>query len=75
MDFDIAAKLKTLKINHRWKNLRAIKEKNIFAVDANSYFSKPSVRTVTGIEILGKIIHPEKFIEMHVPNKSFQKIN
>ena len=66
---------KTLKINHRWKNLRAIKEKNIFAVDANSYFSKPSVRTVTGIEILGKIIHPEKFIEMHVPNKSFQKIN
>ena len=66
---------KILKINHRWKNLRAVKEKNIFAVDANSYFSKPSVRTVTGIEILGKIIHPEKFIEMHVPNKSFQKIN
>jgi len=66
---------KILKINHRWKNLRAVKEKNIFAVDANSYFSKPSVRTVTGIEILGKIIHPEEFIEIHVPNKSFQKIN
>ena len=66
---------KTLKINHRWKNLKAVKEKNIFAVDANSYFSKPSVRTVTGIEILGKIIHPEKFVEIHVPNKSFQKIN
>ena len=28
-----------------------------------------------GIEILGKIIHPEEFIEIHVPNKSFQKIN
>ena len=66
---------KILKTNHRWKNLRAVKEKNIFVVDANSYFSKPSVRTITGIEILGKIIHPEKFIEIHVPNKSFQKIN
>ena len=47
----------------------------MFAVDANSYFSKPSIRTITGIEILGKIIHPEIFTEIQVPSASFRKIS
>ena len=58
-----------------WKSLRAVKDGNIFAVDANSYFSKPSIRTITGIEILGKIIHPEEFSHVKVPNEAFTKIN
>ena len=58
-----------------WQKLRSVKQKNVFAVDANSYFSKPSIRTITGIEILGKIIHPEVFTEIHVPDTSFRKIN
>ena len=58
-----------------WQNLRSVKEKNVFAVDANSYFSKPSIRTITGIEILGKIIHPEIFAEIKTPSTSFVKIN
>ena len=66
---------KNLRDDHDWQNLRAVKEKNVFAVDANSYFSKPSIRTITGIEILGKIIHPETFIDIEVPYTSFRKIN
>ena len=64
-----------LKNNQEWDSLRAVKEKNIFAVDANSFFSKPSIRTITGIEILAKIIHPDEFSKVRIPNNSFRKIN
>jgi len=66
---------KNLRNDPDWQKLRSVKQKNVFAVDANSYFSKPSIRTITGIEILGKIIHPEVFTEIQVPNTSFRKIN
>lgn len=52
---------KILQNNPEWNSLKAVKEQNVFAVDANSYFSKPSLRTITGIEILAKIIHPNIF--------------
>lgn len=63
-----------LKINQDWKTLRAVKDKNVFAVDANSFFSKPSIRTVTGIEILSKIIQPEKTRDVSIPKNSFLQI-
>ena len=63
-----------LKNNQRWKNLRAVKNSQAFAVDANSYFSKPSIRTITGIEILAKIIHPREFAEIEIPENSFKRI-
>ena len=65
---------KYLKDNSRWKKLRAVKEDKIFAVDANSFFSKPSIRIVTGIEILGKILHPEIFSKLETPSNSFAKL-
>ncbi len=65
---------KYLKNDPRWNELRAVKERKVFAVDANSFFSKPSIRVVTGIEILTKILHPEIFAELEVPNNSFLKI-
>ncbi|WP_245871713.1 cobalamin-binding protein [Candidatus Nitrosotenuis aquarius] len=63
-----------LQKNPRWQNLRAVKSGNLYAVDANSYFSKPSIRTITGIEILSKIIHPEKFAELVTSDGAFAKI-
>ena len=65
---------KYLKDNSRWNKLRAVREKRVFAVDANSFFSKPSIRVVKGIEILAKILHPEIFTDLEVPNSSFLKI-
>ncbi|MEM2160067.1 MAG: cobalamin-binding protein [Candidatus Nitrosotenuis sp.] len=65
---------RSLQGNPRWQNLRAAKTNNVYAVDANSYFSKPSIRTVTGIEILAKIIHPEKFSSLIVPDGAFLRI-
>ena len=65
---------KYLSNNSRWNELRAVKEGKVFAVDANSFFSKPSIRIVTGIEILAKILHPEMFLGLSVPVNSFLKI-
>ena len=62
---------KFLKNNSSWNSLSAVKDKKVYAVDANSYFSKPSIRTITGLEILAKIIHPEKFGQLQVPENSF----
>ncbi|MEM3144317.1 MAG: cobalamin-binding protein [Candidatus Nitrosotenuis sp.] len=64
----------TLKENQRWKNLRAVRGGNVYSVDANSYFSKPSIRTIVGVEILGKIIHPNEFADLSVPADSFKRL-
>ena len=60
--------------NPDWNELKAVKENNVYAVDANSYFSKPSLRTITGIEILAQIIHPDIFGSLQLPEGSFTKI-
>ena len=60
--------------NPDWNELKAVKENNVYVVDANSYFSKPSLRTITGIEILAQIIHPDIFGSLQLPEDSFTKI-
>jgi len=60
--------------NTDWNELEAVKENNVYAVDANSYFSKPSLRTITGIEVLASIIHPDVFDDLQLPEDSFSKI-
>ena len=65
---------KYLKDDPRWNKLRAVVGNRVFVVNANSFFSKPSIRVFTGIEILGKILHPEIFSELEVPSNSFLKI-
>src|SRR5438309_3004893 len=66
---------KKLANNVSWKSLDAVKNNEVYAVNANEYFSKPGPRTVTGLEILAKIIHPEIFSGLKIPDDSFQKIN
>ena len=60
--------------NPDWNELKAVNENSVYAVDANSYFSKPSLRTITGIEILAQIIHPNIFGSLQLPEDSFTKI-
>ena len=76
--FDIERTLleynKILKDDKVWCMLRAVRNKNIFTVDANSYFSKPSIKTITGLEIIAKIINPGKFWSLNVPENSFLQI-
>ena len=73
-DRTISEYKKILQENSQWNNLRAVKQQQVFAVGANSYFSKPSLRTITGIEILAKIIHPEIFEHEKNSEESFKQI-
>ncbi|HEV2192785.1 MAG TPA: cobalamin-binding protein [Nitrosopumilaceae archaeon] len=61
--------------NIRWKSLVAVQNSQVYAANANEYFSKPGPRIVTGLEILAKVIHPETFTDLKIPDDSFQKIN
>lgn len=58
----------------QWKKLRAVKNKEVYVTDASPYFSRPGPRTITGLEILAKIIHPDLFATLKVPKNSFRKI-
>ena len=64
-----------LKNNRAWNSLNAVKNNQIFAVDANSFFSKPSIRTIDGLEILAKIIQPGKFDDLSVSANSFSNLS
>ena len=44
-----------------WPELHAVGEGRVWVVDANSFFSRPAPRLVEGVEILGRILHPEAF--------------
>ena len=76
--FDIEQTLKELPVlasNEKWKSLQAVKNGNVYAVNANAYFSKPGPRTVVGLEIIAKILHPETLQRIRVPKGSYKKIN
>jgi iron complex transport system substrate-binding protein len=44
--------------------LPAVKNGNVYAVDANSYFARPGPRVVEGAELLARLIHPELFTDV-----------
>ena len=50
-----------------WSGLPAAKSGRVWAVDANSYFSRPAPRLVEGVEILARILHPGAFADAPEP--------
>lgn len=56
-----------------WSNLPAMRNKRVFAVDANSYFSRSGPRLADGIAILAHLFHPECEIP-GVPAEGFTAI-
>ena len=44
-----------------WEGLSAVRNNRVWAVDANSHFSRPAPRLVEGVEILARLLHPEVF--------------
>lgn len=66
--------LTALAANEKWQSLSAAKKGRVYAVDAGAYFSKPGPRTVTGLEILAKIVHPDTSRQIKVPRGSFKKL-
>jgi iron complex transport system substrate-binding protein len=42
-----------------WQDIPAVRSGRVYFLDANSYFSRPGPRLVTGLEILAKVFHSE----------------
>ena len=43
----------------RWSGLRAGRDRHVYALDGNAYFSRPGPRVVDGIELLASLLHPD----------------
>ena len=58
---DILRQLPNTMFPEAFKDIPAVRNGEIWALDATSYFSRPAGRVVDGVEILAKIVHPEIF--------------
>lgn len=56
-----------------WSELPAVRNGRVYAVDANSYFARPSLRVVEGTELLAHLIHPDLFT-WQGPATAFERI-
>jgi iron complex transport system substrate-binding protein len=55
-----------------WRDLPAVRNGRVFAVDANSYFARPGPRVLEGTELLAHLFHPDVF-PWNGPADAFQR--
>jgi iron complex transport system substrate-binding protein len=57
-DTERAAKeFREMRLAERWTELPAVRDARVFAIDANSYTSRPGPRLADGVELLERILH------------------
>jgi iron complex transport system substrate-binding protein len=49
---------RTMAFPQEWHAIPAVRSGRVYALEANSYFSRPGPRLVTGLEALAKLFHP-----------------
>ena len=54
------AELKRLAKQPEWNDLSAVKSGRVHAVDGNAYFNRPGPRLVESVELLVRLLHPNK---------------
>jgi iron complex transport system substrate-binding protein len=68
-----AAEFSFKELPSSWDKLPAIRCRRVFAVDANSYFSRPGPRLSDGIELLAHLFHPQ-IVRISAPDQAFQEL-
>jgi iron complex transport system substrate-binding protein len=68
-----AQEFNTTNIPQNWQNLPAIRNRRIFAVDANSHFSRPGPRLADGVELLAHLFNPQR-PQPHLPAATYVKL-
>jgi len=48
----------SMELAEQWNAMPAVRNGRVYALEANSYFSRPGPRLVAGIEALAKLFHP-----------------
>ena len=68
--FDVARALyeaRSLPAIDGWADVPAVRSGRVWAVDANSLFSRPAPRLVEGVEVLARLLHPGAFPDAPAP--------
>jgi iron complex transport system substrate-binding protein len=68
-----AKEFQSSKIPQNWENLPAIHNRRIFAVDANSHFSRPGPRLADGVQLLAHLFNPRQF-QSPLPSGAYVKL-
>ena len=68
------SEMPTLLHHAGWPKLRAVKNRRVYLVDGNQYFSRPGPRIVESLEILAEIIHGSRFNFGH-QGKAWEKFS
>lgn len=58
-----AAEFRAVQLPDSWQKLPACRDQRIFAIDANSYSSRPGPRLADGLELFARLFHPDLFSE------------
>lgn len=67
------AEYRVTKLPPEWARLPALKERRVFALNANSYFSRPGPRLVKGVALLAALLHADRALPP-LPPGSWQTI-
>jgi iron complex transport system substrate-binding protein len=51
-----------------WAEIRAVRHGEVFALDANAYFTRPGPRVIEGIAMLAEIFDPQGFVDEAPPD-------
>jgi iron complex transport system substrate-binding protein len=68
-----AAQFTAMAVPESWHSLPAWRDRRIYAVDANSYFSRPGPRLSDGVEILAHLFHPD-LLSGELPAAAYAKL-
>jgi iron complex transport system substrate-binding protein len=58
----------SMELPEQWKAMPAVRLGRVHALEANSYFSRPGPRLVTGVEALAKLFHPAVEVSREAEN-------
>jgi len=68
------AELRKFRFPERWHRLPAVVAGRVFAVSANSYFSRPGPRVATGVELLARAIHFQS-LPIRIPSSAIVNVD
>jgi iron complex transport system substrate-binding protein len=69
----IASEYRAASFPDGYLSLPAVRQQRVFAVDANSYFSRPGPRLAEGVAVMAHLFHPELF-PTPPPGSSIQRL-
>ncbi len=69
---EVVARYQEIAVAPEFRALRAVREHNVYAVDATSYYSRPGPRLVDGTRVLARILHPDRVHDPMPPGAAYK---